>query len=183
MGFCGGYQMLGESISDPEGVEEGGTIRGLGLLPVNTVLRGNKTTLQTEGEFAQVEGFFSCLSGRKLKGYEIHMGETALTGGGRAFVRLEAPRTKDGREDTALREDGAICGDVCGSYVHGIFDGGDVAYRISKALADRKGVLLETPGEGDYQSFKESQYDLLAQEMRKHMDMKAVYAMLRDAAI
>ena len=81
------------------------------------------------------------------------------------------------------RLDGAVCGDVCGSYVHGIFDHGDIAFTLAKALADKKGVILKKPQESDYQAYKESQYDLLAEEMRKHMDMDAVYAMLRDAAI
>ena len=88
-----------------------------------------------------------------------------------------------GDEAGNRRLDGAVKGDVCGCYVHGIFDQGDVAYRIAKALADRKGVTLKAPEESDYQAYKESQYDLLAAEMRKHMDMEAVYGMLREAAI
>ena len=54
---------------------------------------------------------------------------------------------------------------------------------VAKALADRKGVMLKAPDEADYKAFRESQYDLLAAEMRKHLDVEAVYAMLREAAI
>lgn len=182
MGICGGYQMLGESISDPEGVEEGGNLRGLGLLPVRTVLRGHKTTQQAEGEFETAEGFFSCLSGLALKGYEIHMGDTELSPGERSFVKLRDGESSE-QGKGSFREDGAIRGNVCGSYVHGLFDQGDVAYRLAKALAEAKGAELKAPEEADYVAYKESQYDLLASEMRKHMDMEAVYAMLREAAI
>ena len=175
-GICGGYQMLGALVSDPDGVEEGGSIRGLGLLQVDTILRGEKTTRQVRGSFGAPEGFFSCLSGKELEGYEIHMGDTRLMEGQRSLTQISASGERE-------RADGAICGDVCGSYVHGIFDKGDIAFCVAKALADRKGVTLKEPEEADYQAFKESQYDLLAREMRKHMDMDAVYAMLRESAI
>ena len=196
MGICGGYQMLGKEISDPEGVEEGGSIRGMGLLDAVTMLLGEKTTVQVEGCFEETTGFFSCLSGQRLSGYEIHMGETSLGEGQEPLTKIRTIREsmdEDQRQETAgtvskdqanpLRADGAICGNVCGSYVHGIFDQGDVAYRLAKALADAKGVTLKAPEESDYKAYKERQYDLLAQEMRKHLDMGAVYAMLRDAAI
>ena len=176
MGICGGYQMLGSLISDPEGVEEGGSIRGLGLLATETCLKGQKTTLQVTGQFESLEGFFACLSNQRISGYEIHMGETTYQEGQGVLTRICS-------EDGEKRADGAIRGNVCGTYVHGIFDQGDVAYRIAKALADQKGVTLKAPEEADYQAFKESQYDLLAAEMRKYMDMDAVYAMLREAAI
>lgn len=179
MGICGGYQMLGLEISDPEGVEEGGTIRGIGLLDVKTILRGEKTTLQVEGAFETADGFFSCLSGRNLKGYEIHMGETVRgkTGGdGKSFLKL---RDQEGKQ----RPDGMIQGNICGSYVHGIFDQDDIAYRIAKSLADAKQVELRAPKEADFKAYKEKQYDLLASEVRKHLDMGAVYAMLCEAAI
>ena len=179
MGICGGYQMLGQEISDPEGMEEGGSIRGLGLLNTRTVLRGEKTTMQVQGAFQQLEGFFSCISGQALQGYEIHMGDTSFDPCGAVQNCLVTLDTKDG----SSRQDGTVNGNVCGSYVHGIFDQGDIAYRIAKALADAKQVVLKAPEEADYQAYKEKQYDLLAEEMRRHMDMDAVYAMLREAAI
>ncbi|MBO4750415.1 MAG: cobyric acid synthase CobQ, partial [Lachnospiraceae bacterium] len=92
----------------------------------------------------------------------------------------ETTRT-DGKAD---KDDVLVVdGDVCGTYVHGIFDQGDLAYRIAKALADRKGVALKAMGESDLKAYKESQYDALADVMRKYMDMDAVYDMLREAAI
>lgn len=175
MGICGGYQMLGQSISDPDQVEEGGQIRGMELLPTETVLRESKTTLQVAGAVLEAKGFWSCISQCPIEGYEIHMGETAYAGSEEvlAFTAI-GPEKKT---------DGAICGNVCGTYVHGFFDRGDVAYRIAKALAEKKGVELKEQKEADYRAFKESQYDLLAAEMRKYMDMDAVYGMLKEAEL
>lgn len=175
MGICGGYQMMGMEIADPEHVEEGGCIRGMGLLDTRTVLKERKTTVQVTGEFERLEGFFSCLSGLSLRGYEIHAGETSSEKNANAFTILQ----KDGEQCA----DGVIAGNLCGTYVHGIFDEGDIAYRIAKALADRKGVTLKKLEESDYLAFKESQYDALAEEMRNYMDMDAVYGMLREACI
>lgn len=172
MGICGGYQMLGEVISDPEGVEEGGSIRGMGLLPINTVLMDQKTTTQVKGTIGELKGFFSCLSGQEFEGYEIHAGESTLAEGAQNFlVRSDA------------KPDGCIVENICGTYAHGIFDHGNLAYRIAKALADKKGVTLKQMAEEDYKAFKESQYDALADGIRANMDMEAVYAMLREAAI
>ena len=70
IGICGGYQMLGESLSDPEGAEGGGQMAGMGLLPVSTVFRRDKTRTQTSGNFPDCQGFFAPLSGTPLEGYE-----------------------------------------------------------------------------------------------------------------
>ena len=78
-GICGGYQMLGASIADPDGVEEGGFMRGMELLPIDTVLKDSKTRLQTSGEIAHVDGVLSRLSGCHFLGYEIHMGKSAYS--------------------------------------------------------------------------------------------------------
>lgn len=77
-GVCGGYQMLGKSLSDPDGVEEGGTMAGMGLLPLKTVFADGKTRTRAEGHFLEPGGIFSSLAGVPIEGYEIHMGVTAL---------------------------------------------------------------------------------------------------------
>ena len=74
MGICGGYQMLGETLSDPDGVEAGGKIKGMGLLPIDTVFKGAKTRTRVEGRFLEVTGALSALSQIELECYEIHMG-------------------------------------------------------------------------------------------------------------
>ena len=173
-GICGGYQILGRAIHDPDHVEEGGDVRGMGLLPEETVLQRTKTRTQVTGKIdSSVGGIFRCLAGQRIRGYEVHMGETK-TEPGNAFSHIKAGQQ--------VKSDGAWRGNVCGTYVHGIFDEGDIAGRLADMLAGRKGVTLADPAES-YQAFKESQYDRLADMIRANMDMKAVYAMLCPAAI
>ena len=97
-GICGGYQMLGRSVSDPEQVEAAGIseISGMNLLDMDTLFRGEKVQTQTEGIFENIPGLFSCLNGLAYQGYEIHMGRSmerrsAVTCKGRL------PKRKDGR--------------------------------------------------------------------------------------
>lgn len=78
-GICGGYQMLGECITDPYGVEEGGMLRGMELLPMETEMEQEKTRTQVEGQFERLPDVLSVLSGMKLTGYEIHMGASRRT--------------------------------------------------------------------------------------------------------
>lgn len=175
IGICGGYQMLGMTIEDPHHVEEGGSIRGMELLPVVTTLRSEKKTVQVNGCFEQIDGIFEKLSELCYSGYEIHMGHTVI-----AEIAETAEIVENIRKFT---QNGYCSGNVYGSYVHGLFDEGEIAFLIAKALADQKGVELKEQTKQDYQAFKESQYDLLADEMRKHMDMDAVYQMLRESGI
>ena len=162
-GICGGYQMLGKEISDPESVEEGGKIRGMELLDVMTELKSEKTRCQTEGKINNVEGIFSELSGMDYSGYEIHMGCT----------------TKEGEIPSVLV--GGDKGNVYGSYVHGIFDKGNIASAIIKALADKKGLAIDKGVFEDYKNFKERQYDQLADTLRAYLNMEDIYGMLNDA--
>ena len=83
-GICGGYQMLGESLSDPYGVEAGGTMRGMGLLPMDTVFAEKKTRTQVTGKYLDMEGDYQPLTGVEFTGYEIHMGESTWKSGEKA---------------------------------------------------------------------------------------------------
>ncbi len=159
-GICGGYQMLGKCIQDPYGVEEGGSIRGMELLDVETVLLKEKTRTQTVCSSGKVSGPLECLSDKAVSGYEIHMGKT-LAGDVQAFPC------------------GASWGNVYGSYIHGFFDEGDIAFSLCSRIAEKKGLEL-TGKTFDHRAFKESQYNLLAEEMRKHLDMEAVYGILEQ---
>lgn len=175
-GICGGYQMLGSGVSDPEGVEGGGAVEGLGLLPVRTVLAGDKKTEQFRGRFEGADGIFANLAGLEIEGYEIHMGRTYADpgpygdGGASGITGFTS-------EDT-----GVCCGNVYGTYIHGIFDRGEVAETIVKALADRKGICLTKSEAEDHRDFKEKEYDRLADILRDSLDMDRIYGMLREAA-
>ncbi len=172
-GICGGYQMLGEALEDPDGVENGGKarqVRGMGLLPVRTVFTGQKARTRVSGVFDPADGVFSALKGKAFEGYEIHMGITK----GSAPPMLHARNVLTGEE---LR-DGAYSGNVCGTYIHGIFDQKEALGGLLAALAQKKGIPPGTPGGLDYQTFKEQQYDLLADALRAHLDMGRIYEMM-----
>lgn len=186
-GICGGYQMLGETIRDPYQVENGGSMKGMGLLPAATELKQEKTRTQVTGTFGEISGALSGLSGKSVSGYEIHMGSTVDS------ERVINPESRGNEKrymcriqneaDGSVKYDGIFSGNVYGTYVHGIFDEGTLAETLVGILAERKGVVLDTGQMISYGQFKQMQYDKLADGLRESMDMEAVYAMLREAAI
>ena len=171
-GICGGYQMLGERISDPEGMEEGGVIRGMELLPVVTELKKEKVRCQTEGKINKLEGVFSVLSEVMYTGYEIHMGKTDLVENGKIT-------RKDINSEKAVISVGKK--NVYGTYIHGIFDKGSIAAVIVQTLAEKKGMQIKNGLVEDYESFKEKQYDKLADTLREYLNMEEIYGMLGEA--
>lgn len=192
-GICGGYQMLGQTISDPYQVESGGSMKGMGLLPAATELKQEKTRTQVTGTFGEISGALSGLSGKSVRGYEIHMGSTGYGGSIADSENVRQPESRSDEKgyvcriqneaDGSVKYDGIFSGNVYGTYVHGIFDEGTLAETLVGILAARKGVALDTGQMISYGQFKQMQYDKLADGVRKSMDMEAVYAMLREAAI
>lgn len=172
-GICGGYQMMGETVADPENTEGGGEMRGMGLLPIDTVFRTEKTTVQAAGQFGDVRGALAALSGAKTAGYEIHMGETELRPDAVPLLTL----SRGGREAA----DGCQAGNAYGTYLHGVFDEAETASRLVSALAARKGVVLDTAVR-DWTAYKEEQYDKLADMVRNALDMGLVYRILEGKA-
>lgn len=175
-GICGGYQMLGDTLSDPYYVEAGGKIRGMGLLPMDTVFASKKTRTRVTGEFLPMTGIFAALSGVSLEGYEIHMGES---------VRKEGilPATKlmvAGNQPEETKTEGAFHENVCGTYVHGVFDKEEVVETLIRILGERKGIDVSSMTGIDFAAFKETQYNILAAELRKHLDMKKIYSILEE---
>ena len=163
-GICGGYQMLGLTLSDPEGVEHGGQMAGLGLLDAETIFASQKTRTHSTGRLSPVGGIFSSLSEQEYEGYEIHMGRT-LSGDGNAL------------EKTLLQQ-----GNVYGTYLHGVFDREGISRTIISALLQAKGLKAEDLKTFDSAQLKEQQYDLLAQALRNALDMEAVYRVLEEGA-
>lgn len=185
-GICGGYQMLGESIRDPQKVESGGYVQGMGLLPVETIFTGEKTRTRVEGTFAKIGGTLRNLKGISFEGYEIHMGETKTAG--RDGRKENAPVTGSVPEDgmTEITDivtgrkghDGLWKGNVYGTYVHGIFDKDETAAGIIGSLAEKKGIQIMRQKGMDFREFKETQYDILASGLREHIDMELVYRIM-----
>ncbi|MEA5015413.1 MAG: cobyric acid synthase [Candidatus Limiplasma sp.] len=166
LGVCGGYQMLGEHIADPDSVEGGGGLRGMGLLPVTTVFAGEKRRTRVTGQVLATDGSLAALGGAAVEGYEIHMGRTALREGATPWVRLESGVL-----------DGCQQGSAYGTYLHGFFDSAPCREALLGSLCQRKGVSLETAA-FDLKTYKESQYNALAAALREHLDMKLIYGIL-----
>ena len=168
VGICGGYQMLGRTVSDPEGVEGGGTLSGLGLLPTETVFLGEKTRTRVEGVFTTGSGLFAALSGVPFAGYEIHMGVTTIDGS--TLVQI---KSQTGEE----KADGCCAGNVWGSYVHGIFDRASCAQAVVNCLRRARGLEADATAV-DWEVYQQQQYDKLAAGVRASLDMQAVYDIL-----
>ena len=164
LGVCGGYQMLGERLLDPEGVEApaGSEVRGLGLLPLETTFAAEKTTVRARGSVRGAAGPWATARGAVVEGYEIHMGRTtALDGQGpAALLELE------GGPDGAVSEDGR----VAGTYVHGLLHNDELRHALLAGLGRR---------EAPRRAFdREREFDRLAQHVRSHLDLDRVRALL-----
>jgi adenosylcobyric acid synthase len=172
-GICGGYQMLCSKLSDPYGVESGGEMKGMCLIDAETVFQREKVRTRVKGRFLKTGGIFHELSGTEFEGYEIHMGITR--GAPPALSKL----TTLGGE---TKQDGMANGNVYGGYVHGIFDSDGVLKMVAKALLEAKGLSCENmnPAGFDIHAYKKRQYDILADTLRKSVDMKKIYQILDE---
>lgn len=193
-GICGGYQMLGEMLEDPQGTEgeKGRKIAGMGLFPTRTVFAEEKVRAQTEGAFCQVEGIFEELSGKSFSGYEIHMGKTWID---RENGPADTARFFQGRLEICrplsyllpcqnaskkMHEDGWSRGNLYGCYTHGIFDRTEIVETVVNALRKKKGLDLLDLRDFDYGLYKEKQYNFLADTLRSHLNMEEIYRILED---
>lgn len=160
VGVCGGYQMLGEQLCDPAGEESGTpcTLRGLGLLPTTTVFGTEKHLTQTAA-CVTTEPF----AGAKLTGYEIHAGRTEVRGS--AFCTLA-----DGTPE------GCVQDGVFGTYLHGLFDTGELTEKLTAFLCKRKGIDPAGAELIPMEQYRQQQFDLLADGVRAALDMPAIYA-------
>lgn len=176
-GICGGYQMLGEKIYDPDNVESGGEIRGLELLKTETTFYNEKIRTQIKGRFNTIDGFYAALSNVEFEGYEIHMGDTD-TKGESSLSRVNVVSNINNKPSES--ENGAFNDNVAGSYIHGIFDNSQVVNTIVKILYDKKGLTADELEHFDIKEFKNTQYDLLADTVRSALDMKKIYDILKN---
>ncbi len=152
IGICGGFQMMGQTVSDPEGIE--GSIPmlpGLGLLDMDTVMTTEKMTNQIEFVFEN----------QMCKGYEIHQGRTTLHSG------------EDINEVKVVRSDNCI-----GTYIHGFLDNGAVIDFILKDMANNEDKASTV----SIDEFKNKQYDMLADHLRQHIDIEKLYTIMKQKA-
>ena len=177
VGICGGYQMLGNHLYDPDGIESAlPEIAGLNLLPLTTVFAGSKETHRIHGEVAEATGLLKGAAGAAITGYEIHMGRTTRTDEG---AEVTIPFRIDDRTDVpvtaATSRDGAMDADgrVLGTYIHGLFHNGALRRAMLDELARRKGVSLP---DGAQLGAMDAEFDKLADWVRGSLDLDLIYS-------
>ena len=159
LGVCGGYQMLGKTLHDPDGSESGRpqTLRGLNLLPTETTFCAEKHRAQVTGEVIAAP-----FTGAMLTGYEIHTGNTIVCG--EPFC-THADGTKEGCTNQ----------NVFGTYLHGLFDSGELTEKLAEYLCARKGIDPAAAVPVSMEEYRREQLDILADGVRNSLDMDAVY--------
>lgn len=162
LGICGGYQMLGEWLFDPDGVEApaGTEVAGLALLPILTTFDGDKQTTRAAGQVLSAAGPWASAAGAPVEGYEIHMGQS----GGDAASFLEL----DGHHDGAISADGR----VAGTYLHGLFANDELRRGLLAGLGVDSSVGVSSS------EARDREFDRLASVVRDHVDLDAIRGML-----
>ena len=146
--------MLGRSVADPDGMEGGGTLEGLGLLPMDTRFEYRKELRQVKGSVGKLTGFYEVLSGTDVEGYEIHMGESV------SDEDIFPVLTK---------------GAVLGTYMHGIFDSPDFTSKLLGLLYEKKGFGGKVPEIQSPRLIQDRELDKLADVLRENLDFELIY--------
>lgn len=159
-GICGGYQMMGETISDPKGIEgQKIIISGLGLLPTSTILHDKKQTRQVITTFIP--------TGETVEGYEIHNGKTVVDSTATHVCASES------------KSEGVWINERClGTYLHGILDNDTVVDYLLSSTGKIDNTTIDN--EMTYSEYKDRQYDMLAEHVRKHLNIELLYKILSD---
>lgn len=168
IGVCGGYQMLTSKICDPDNMESGGSVQGLGLIKAETVFEKEKVRTVVQGKFNNIKGYFSFLNGACFAGYEIHMGKTYSENSNISEI-------KDSFGN--IKSDGLAENNILGTYIHGIFDEGDVVKRIIDKLKQEKGIDTVTE-EKDINELKNKEYEKLADMLMNYLNIPKIYEIL-----
>jgi len=166
VGICGGMQMLGREIADPEGMERQGCVAGLGLLSISTTMQTEKVTRLSSGAIHDASLFGQPLRQRHVAGYEIHVGKTLYLDQAEPFATLESGEL-----------DGCISPDrrVLGTYLHGIFD--DDSFRHEFLHAARSFHRLDSPPVlNPWRAQREDSLDRLANQVSASLDMRRIFS-------
>lgn len=179
LGICGGYQMLGTEINDPDGVESGNrTTMGLGLLPVSTCMTGEKATSRVEAYVTSPVSSLGLDAGLHFSGYEIHMGESKIVPGtvGENTLLITKRSGRSVSVPDGVQDGGS---NVFGCYIHGLFENGNVRTGFLNAVRKRKGL---PPAEGvlDWRLWREGRIDRFADTVRSSLDMELIYSLVNS---
>jgi adenosylcobyric acid synthase len=166
VGICGGMQMLGQELVDPDGIEQQGWLSGLGLLPISTTMQARKVTRSCSGTINHASLFGKRLNTNYVAGYEIHVGKTLYLDHAEPFATL-----------TSGELDGCISADrrILGSYLHGLFDEDD--FRHAFLAAARGFYKLACPAVfNPWKAQREASLDRLAEQVRQSLDMQRIFS-------
>lgn len=179
-GICGGFQMLGQKIMDPEKIESDlKEISGLGLLDIETVMKSDKTTTQYKNTVKDVSGILTGTEGMEIKGYEIHQGYS--------YPVNEKNEENNNSENILKNDTGCLFGDenlkgtvkdnVAGTYIHGIFDNSEFTSHFLNEVRKLKG-LDRIDENFSYSDYKNREYDKLAEVLRENLDIRKIYEIM-----
>ena len=180
IGICGGYQMLGEKILDPQHTESSfDSTEGLGLLGLQTTFHEDKLTAQVTASVQDLSFLGQTISAEGIKGYEIHMGTTE-------FLRDSEThpfRIQERRGESCDAVEGTVneAGSVFGTYIHGVFDHDGLRRALLNALRERKGLAPLAVTRNRYRE-KEESYDRLAAVVREHLDLEKLREIMGEKA-
>jgi adenosylcobyric acid synthase len=178
VGICGGYQMLGKKLYDPEGVE--GSIHemeGLGLLDIETRFESKKEMAQVRGRLHKdLPGYLKDVGGKEVAGYEIHMGTTILGRDAAVLLTIEERLgEKAGYIEGCTNKEG----NVVGVYLHGLFDSVDFMRSLLNTLRKKKGLEEVHTDLTSLEAFKNNEYDKLAKIVRENVDIETIYKWIK----
>ena len=170
IGICGGYQMLGHTLRDPEHVESCvPELAGLGLLDMTVAFGREKRTVQTSGVVDCPSGWLAAHNGLMVDGYEIHAGRNALGEDAVPWLRT------GGQTDGIMNAQG----NVLGSYLHGLFDDGQLFAAIAAHIRAEKGTSAAAPKPVTLEQFRQREFDRIADIVRASVDMDMIYRIVR----
>lgn len=178
IGICGGYQMLGKKLKDPEFIESNTLeIEGLGLLDIQTTFSKEKTTTQVKARINTGEGvYLKGLRNKAITGYEIHMGNSSL---GQNAKSLDTIVDKLGEKVCYTEGSVNNAGNVIGTYIHGIFDDIEFTRTLLNNIRELKGLQSLDSNIKSYKDYKNKEYDRLADFLREHLDIKKIYEIMK----
>ena len=179
-GICGGFQMMGQKIMDPEKIESDlKEISGLGLLDIETVMKSDKTTTQYKNTVKNVSGILAGTEGMEIKGYEIHQGYS--------YPVNEKNEENNNSENILKNDTGCLFGDenlkgtvkdnIAGTYIHGIFDNSEFTSHFLNEVRKLKG-LDRIDENFSYSDYKNREYDKLAEVLRENLDIRKIYEIM-----